>query len=121
MTLDCLYHRKQGAAPEVTVKSWSVYEVPIWAGGHTGEDPEETCCNSGKCWYRTVPVCEQSHLSRNPGASDGDRSTALLQTIYSTTFLTLATAVKASVRFHHAKVSFSLMSSTITIKHQSKF
>ena len=70
MTLDCLYHRKQGAAPEVTVKSWSVYEVQIWAGGHTGEDPEETCCNSGKCWYRTVPVCEQSHLSGNPGASD---------------------------------------------------
>ena len=65
MTLDCLYHRKQGAAPEVTVKSWSVYEVQIWAGGHTGEDPEETCCNSGKCWYRTVPVCEQSHLSRS--------------------------------------------------------
>lgn len=45
MIPDCLHCKVQ--PPEDTVKSWSVYEVPVWTEGHTGESLGGKFCNVG--------------------------------------------------------------------------
>lgn len=46
--------------PEDTVKSWSVYEVPVCTEGHTGESLGGMFCNVGTDWHRTYGSIRKS-------------------------------------------------------------
>lgn len=69
VTLDCLCHREQDAAPEVTVESSSAYEVLSGQEGTLGKTRGEQAIMQGSAGTGLMPVCEQSQLSQIPGAS----------------------------------------------------
>ena len=69
VTLDCFYHREQDAAPEVTVKSWSAYEVQFGQEGTLGKTWGKQSAMQGSAGTGLVPVCEQSQPSQIPRAS----------------------------------------------------